>query len=212
MVKINKFTCFNCYNPKGSYLFLDSNKNLLPIYSLENKDDIYLDIGKSYNIIGLETLYRNRVSIHILKATKVSDEGVDIDLSIATEVNSFDNFYTIGQSTNENYVKSELTLYKATVFVSSYSYKSYTVNTSYIYRNKTYTTGTNEIDAANLHSLGVFNDGIWFRGTLDPYLLDEVKDKEAADSLAVTIYFTLAYLRNPDGKNMWSINVLEDYI
>ena len=212
VVKLNNFTCFNCYNPKGSYLFLDANKNLLPIYSLENKDDIYLDEGKSYNIIGLETLYRNRPSIHILKATKVSDEGVDIDLSSATEVTSFDSFYTIAQSTNENYVKSELTLYKATVFVSSYSYKSYTVNTSYVYRNKTYTTGTSEIDAANLHSLGVFNDGIWFRGTLDPYLLDEVKDQETADSLAITIYFTLAYLRNPDGKNMWSINVLEDYI
>ena len=212
VVKLNNFTYFNCYNPKGSYLFLDTNNNLLPIYSLENKDDIYLDEGKSYDIIGLETLYRNRPSIHILKVSKHSDEGVELDLTKAVEVSNFDNFYTIGQSTNENYVKSELTLYKATVFVSSYSYKSYTVNTSYIYRNKTYTTGTSENDAASLHSLSVFNDNIWYRGTLDPYLLDGVKDQATADSLAFIIYFTLAYLRTPNGLNMWSINILENYI
>lgn len=216
VVKMTGLTLINEYNHQaGSYLFVDQEGNLIPVFSVLNKDRTQLVNGKCYDIIGLESRYKNRPSFRILKLSNSSLDSKDFDFrNNVTEVTDLKQFYNLGYSDNESYVKSELTVYKADVYVSSYAEDKYTFNTSYFYDgvNKEYTTGNSQVNAASHYSLGIFNEDLDYKQTLLDFILNGIKDEEVAKTRKVTLYFTLAYLDTVDSKNMWRVNIFEDLV
>ena len=214
IVKMTGLTYFNKYNSAGSYLFLDQDGKIVPVYSLLDKDRTMLVEGQVYDIIGLESVYKYRPSFRILKVSKSSLDPVTFDFeNDAVEVTNLSSFYSIGEGTSEAYVNSELTIYKADVYVSSYGEDKYTINTSYhVNPNGGYTTGYSEVDAANHDSLGIFNEELDYKQVLLDYLIDGYSSEEDIQDLKVTLYFTLAYLNTVNKKNMWRVNIFEDVV
>ena len=84
----------------------------------------------------------------------------------AVEVNDLSFFYNL-KETSADYFTSQLTVFKATVYVSSFEsdYRKYSFNTtcSYHLSYKRYTTGTDEVDSARRGSLGISNEDIYKR-------------------------------------------------
>lgn len=213
VVKMSGLTYLNKYNSAGSYLFIDQEGNLVPVYSLLDKDRSLLQEGKCYDIIGLESAYKYRPSLRILKASLSSLDATSFDFrNNVTEVTNLQDFYNIGMGENEAYVRSELTVYKADVYVSSYADDKYTFNTQAYYIGGSYTTGNSQTNAASLYSLGIFNEDLDYKQTFLDYLLENCKSIEDLANVKLTLYFTLAYLDIVDGKNMWRVNVFEDLV
>ena len=217
VIKMTGLTYFNKYNSKGSYLFLDQEGKIVPIYSMLDKDRTLLEKGKVYDIIGLETMYRNRPSLRILKViknTELDPATLDFEEDIV-EAPYFEQFYDLAQSdTDMAYIKSELTVFSADVYVSRYAEDKYTISKSYYYDKSynEYTTGSTQVAAANHYALGVFNEELTYNQTLLDFLLENAKSEAECESLKVTLYFTLAYRDTVDGKNMWRVNIFEDLV
>ena len=216
VIRMTGLTLINEYNHQaGSDLFVDQEVNLVPVFSCLNKDRTQLVIGKCYDVIGLESRYKNRPSFRILKLFDSSLDAQEFDFrNNVTEVTNLKDFYNMGFSSNDNYVLSELTVYKADVYVSQYAADKYTFNTSYYYDQsyKEYTTGSSQVNAANHYALGIFNEDLDYKQTLLDFLINEAKDEDTVKSLRVTLYFTLAYLDTVDSKNMWRVNIFEDLV
>lgn len=218
IVKLNGLTYFNKYNSAGSYYFLDRNSELVPIYSLLDKDRSALIEGKVYDIIGFESLYNGRPSLRILEVIpNTSEDPTSFDFSNAVEMTSTDEFYKINpyqSGYEEQYYSSVTTIYKMDAYVSRYADDKYTFNTSYYYdlTNKEYTTGSSQVNAANRKSLGMFNEDLTFKQVFADFVLENAESEEECEELKVTIYFTLAYLDKVDGKYMWRVNVFEDLV
>lgn len=216
VVKFSSLTCFNCYNNKaGSYLFLDANGDLVPVYSYLQKDKSNISLGYVYDVIGLATTYNYRPSLRIMKITKVDKTPCKFDyVNNVEKIGDLSGFYDIKPGDNEQYVKSELTMYSADVYVSCYANDKYTFNTNYwVGRDEhNYTTGVSQADAANKKSLGIFNENLDYKQTLTDFIIDGCKDDEEVRQKKVTLYFTLAFVDTVDGKSMWRVNVLEDLV
>ncbi len=216
IVNFTGLTYLNKYNSAGSYLFTDQEGNLVPVYSLVDKDRYSLVQGQCYDIIGLESVYNYRPSLRILKVNKSELESVDYDFeNDSVELNNLTTLYSVKQGTN-SYPRSELTIYSAEVYVSSYRNdpEKYSFNTTYYYNNsyKKYMTGSDAVDAARHNSIGVFNENIAFNQTLLDFDITECKSVEAVEACKVTLYFTLAYLDTVDSKSMWRVNIFEDLV
>ena len=217
VVRFNRLTYFNKYNSAGSYLFLDKDGKIVPAYSLLDKDKASLEEGKVYDIIGLESMYLGRPSLRILKVITNDSDVALFDLSSATTVTDLHPFFNLSlDNGGDSYKLSELTVYKADVYVSRYANDKYTFNTSYFTNtNKDYdkfTTGNTVEDAANKYSLGMFNESLDYKSIFYGWVLEEAKTTDEADARKVTIYFTLARADKVNGKNMWRVNVLEDLV
>ena len=219
VVRYNQLTYFNKYNSAGSYLFLDKDGKIVPIYSLLDKDRPSLEEGKVYDIIGLESMYLGRPSLRILKVIHNDAEPVlEPDESVFQPVTTNFNWaYTLTMGSGKDYRESELIIFEADVYVSRYyNEDKYSINTSYFQNsNKDYdkfTTGNTPIDAANKRSLGVFNENLSYNGTFAGWVLEEAKTAEEAAARRVKIYFTLVRCDQVDSKNMWRVNILEDYV
>ena len=216
IVRLNGLTYFNKYNSKGSYYFLDQESNLVPIYSLEDKDRYSLQLGKVYDIIGLESLYKGRPSLRILEVKANSTvEPASFDFTEATEVSDIKHFYSVNEnnaSYKEEFFNSVTTIYKMDVYVSSYAADKYTFNTSYYKSGNVYTTGNSQTDAAHRWSLGVFNENLDYKQTFLDFELGNASTPEECEELKLTLYFTLGFLDKADGKAMWRANVFEDLV
>lgn len=216
IVKFTGLTYFNKYNEKaGSYYFLDQDGMIVPVYSLLDKDGASLIKGNCYDIYGYETLYLDRPSLRILDVSKSNHEPVEFNFDEnVTEINSVANFYNIGQSKNDSYRKSELTVYKADLYVSTYGADKYTVNTTYIYDSYSheYTTGSTQVNSASLKSLGIFNEDLDYKQLFLNFIINTAESVEEVESKKVTLYFTLARLDTVDKSNYWRINVFEDLV
>ena len=216
IVRLNGLTYFNKYNSKGSYYFLDQESNLVPIYSLEDKDRPSLQLGKVYDIIGLESLYKGRPSLRILEVKANSTvEPASFDFREATEVSDIKHFYSVNEnnaSYKEEFFSSVTTIYKMDVYVSSYAADKYTFNTSYYKSGNVYTTGNSQTDAAHRWSLGVFNEDLDYKQTFLDFELGNASTPEECEELKLTLYFTLGFLDTVDGKAMWRANVFEDLV
>lgn len=214
IVKLNALTFFNKYNSAGSYYFLDQDGKLVPVYSLLDKDRSSLQEGKVYDIIGVESLYKGRPSLRILKVT--SNLGADpssFDFSNAVEKETTKYFYNVNSehaSYQDEFYNSVTTIYKMNVYVSRYAADKYTFNESYYKINKEYTTGNSQVTAAQHYSLGVFNEDLDYKQIFIDFVLENATSEEECVSL--TLYFTLAYLDTVDGKEMWRVNVFEDLV
>lgn len=215
VIKMTGLTYFNKYNSAGSYLFIDRDGEIVPIYSMLDMARDVLIKGQCYDIIGLETLYRNRPSLRILDVSRSSLEGVSFDFeNNVTEVTSLNSFYSIKKGTSENYVRSELTVYKVDAYVSRYAEDSYTFNTSFYYDStrKEFTTGSSQVNAANKNALGIFNEDLTYKQILLDYLLENCSSQSECEDKKVTLYFTLAFADVVDGKTMWRVNIFEDLV
>ena len=217
VVKFTGLTYFNKYNDAGSYLFLDQEGKIVPVYSLLDKDRASLIEGKVYDIIGLESMYYNRPSLRILKVDVNNDAAAQkYDfVNDVTSITSLDQFFDLTMSsTNLNYIKSELTVYSAEVYVSRYTEEQYSFNTSYYYDNtfKEYTTGSSLQAIAEHKSLRIYNDNLTYNQTLMDFLLEDCQSDEECSSSKVTLYFTLTDIEVAFGKNVWRVNIFEDLV
>ena len=216
VVKFTSLTCFNCYNNQaGSYLFLDSNGDLVPVYSYLQKDKANISLNYVYDVIGLATTYNYRPSLRIMKISKVDLTPSKFDFEKNVEnIEDLSGFYDIKPGNNDEYVRSELTMYSADVYVSYYASDKYTFNTNYwVGRDEhKYTTGTSQVDAANKKSLGIFNEDLDYKQTLVDFVIDGCKSDEEVREKKVTLYFTLAFVDTVDGKSMWRVNIFEDLV
>lgn len=214
IVKLNALTYFNKYNSAGSYYFLDQEGKLIPVYSLLDKDRSSMQEGKVYDIIGVESLYKGRPSLRILKVT--SNLGADpssFDFSNAVEKETTKYFYNVNSehtSYQDEFYNSVTTIYKMDVYVSRYAADKYTFNESYYKINKEYTTGNSQVSAAQHYSLGVFNEDLDYKQIFIDFVLENATSEE--ECVGLTLYFTLAYLDTVDGKEMWRVNVFEDLV
>ena len=216
VIKMNALTYFNKYNDAGSYYFLDQEGKLVPIYSLLDKDRSSLQVGKVYDITGLETIYKGRPSLRILEVSiNLSAEPASFDFADAVSRENTKYFYSVNSdnsSYKDEFYNSVTTVYKMDVYVSEYAYDKYTFNSSYFEYNKTFTTGNSQVSAAQHYSLGVFNEDLEYKQLFLDFDLANAKTSEEADSLKLTLYFTLAFLDTVDGKKMWRVNVFEDLV
>lgn len=216
IVKMSSLTCYNCYNSgAGSYLFLDKEGNLIPVYSFLNKDRSLISIGSTYDVICFSTTYNYRPSLRILKLTKTSDLPVRFDYDEnVVDSNDLTKFYNIKPGNDETYVRSELTMYKADVYVSYYANDKYTFNTKYFVGSDEhkYTTGTSQQDAANKKSLGVFNQDLDYKQTFLDFVIDDCNSAQEVNEKKVTLYFTLAFVDTVGGESMWRVNVIEELV
>lgn len=214
IVKLNALTYFNKYNSAGSYYFLDQEGNLVPVYSLLDKDRSSLEEGKVYDIIGVESLYKGRPSLRILEVTpNLGADPASFDFSNAVEKETTKYFYNVNSehaSYKDEFYNSVTTIYKMDVYVSRYAADKYTFNESYYKINKEYTTGNSQVTAAQHYSLGVFNEDLDYKQIFIDFVLENATSEEECVSL--TLYFTLAYLDTVDGKEMWRVNVFEDLV
>lgn len=216
IIKMASLTYFNKYNDAGSYYFLDQDGKLVPIYSLLDKDRSSLEVGKVYDIIGFESLYKGRPSLRILEVSlNFSSEPASFDFAEAVSRDNTKYFYSVNKD-NASYIdefySSVVTVYKMDVYVSSYAYDKFTFNNSYYEYNKSFTTGNSQVAAAQHYSLGVFNEDLEYKQLFTDFDLANAKSKEEADNLQLTLYFTLAFLDTVDGKKMWRVNVFEDLV
>ena len=217
VVEIKGLTYFNVYNKEaGSYLFVDQQGQLIPVFSALNKDRSSLEQGKCYDIVGLESMYNGRPSFRILSVKLSEFEATEFDFENSTvKLDSLNPIYNIGE-TSTQYPLSEFTLYSADVLVSTYwdgSKNRYTFNTNCWVVNKKCTTGTSSNDAADKYSLDVFNvEEIDYNQSLVNYLINDCSSKEEAEDYRVTLYFTLSRLETVNHKNQWRVNVIEDLI
>ena len=216
VVRFNSLTYFNKYNSAGSYLFLDKDGKIVPVYSLLDLARPSLQEGTVYDIIGLESMYLGRPSLRILKVISSDETASAFDLNDAVEVTDLKPFYSLSMESGASYKTSELTVYKADVYVSRYANDKYTFNTSYFVNGKNYddkyTTGNTMNDAVSKYSLGMFNESLDFNSTFYGWVLEEAKTDDDAKARKVTIYFTLARNDKVDGKTFWRVNVLEDLV
>ncbi len=216
IVKMTGLTYFNKYNSAGSYLFLGSDSKIVPVYSLDDNARSNLVKDQVYDIIGFESMYKGRPSLRILKVIENSvDEPTIYDfMNLPTKVENLSSFYQISTHSGESYKKSELTVYEAEVYVSQYALNKYTLSSSYYYdaSSKCYTTGSSQVNAANHNALGVFNENLDYKQVFDALLINLCETEEEVKECKFTVYFTLAYLDNVDGKNMWRVNVFEDLV
>lgn len=215
IVRLNGLTYFNKYNSAGSYYFLDKAGKMVPIYSLLDKDRSSLQLGKVYDIIGLESMYLNRPSLRILQVianTEVDPVSFDFENNVNL-ANNTTSFYHINEGDwKEDYYDSAITVYKMDAYVSRYTNDDYTINTTYYLYNKEYTTGSTKNNAAIHNSLGVFNEDLTYKQTLLDFLLENASSDEECQELKVTLYFTLAFLDKVEGKYMWRVNIFEDLV
>jgi hypothetical protein len=218
IVRMNDLSFLSFYNSAGSYLFIDKNGKIIPVYTFNNKDSFNISSTNLMTVIAVETMYKNRPSLRLL-SVDYDDEKEKNDFDFVNdviEVSDFSSFANIGFSSDDNYRKSELSIYKADVYVSSYAYDKYTINTSYYSYKESghtyYTTGNSQVNASKHDSLGVFNENCTYNGYFDDYLIDYCTSEEEVKDCQFTIYFTLAYLDRVDGKNMWRVNVFTDMI
>ena len=217
VVEIKGLTYFNVYNKDaGSYLFVDQEGQLIPVFSALNKDRSSLEQGKCYDIVGLESMYNGRPSFRILSVKRSELEATEFDFENSTvKLDSLNPIYNIGESSSQ-YPLSEFTLYSADVLVSTYwdgSKNRYTFNTTCWVVNKSCTTGTSSNDSADKYSLDVFNvEEIDYNQSLVNYLINDCSSKEEAEAYRVTLYFTLSRLETVNHKNQWRVNVIEDLI
>lgn len=216
VIKMNALTYFNKYNDAGSYYFLDQEGKLVPIYSLLDKDRSSLQVGKVYDITGLETIYKGRPSLRILEVSiNLGAEPASFDFADAVSRENTKYFYSVNSDNStykDEFYNSVITVYKMDVYVSEYAYDKYTFNSSYFEYNKTFTTGNSQVSAAQHYSLGVFNEDLEYKQLFLDFDLANAKTSEEADNLKLTLYFTLAFLDTVDGKKMWRVNVFEDLV
>lgn len=216
VIKMNALTYFNKYNDAGSYYFLDQEGKLVPIYSLLDKDRSSLQVGKVYDITGLETIYKGRPSLRILEVSiNLGAEPASFDFADAVSRENTKYFYSVNSDNStykDEFYNSVTTVYKMDVYVSEYAYDKYTFNSSYFEYNKTFTTGNSQVSAAQHYSLGVFNEDLEYKQLFLDFDLANAKTSEEANSLKLTLYFTLAFLDTVDGKKMWRVNVFEDLV
>ena len=216
IIKMPSLTYFNKYNDAGSYYFLDKDGKLVPIYSLLDKDRSSLQEGKVYDIIGFESLYKDRPSLRILGVSINSEsDPASFDFANAVSKENTKYFYNVNSensSYKEEFYNSATTIYKMDVYVSSYAYDKFTFNNSYYEYNKSFTTGNSQVAAAQHYSLGVFNEDLEYKQLFTDFDLATASSKEEADNLHLTLYFTLAFLDTADGKKMWRVNVFEDLV
>lgn len=217
IIRMNGLTYFNKYRKAGSYYFLDREGDLVPVYSLLDKDRSSLMLGNTYDIIGLESLYNGRPSLRILEVIHSDLDSVEYDLSKAIEKTDMSYFYNINPNKTdylEKYYNSVTVVYKMDVYVSRYTDDDYTFNVSYHYDrvNKEFTTGNSQVDAANHNSLGMSNENLDYNETFYDYALELAESEEEIEQYKVTIYFTLALLKTVSGKEMWYANIFEDYV
>lgn len=215
VVKFEGLSYFNKYNSAGSYLFLDKNGKVVPIYSFLDKDRTSLVKGGCYDIIALESMYRNRPSLRVLSISKSKSNFVDFNYyQDAVELNDVSPLIDINPDKNmDAYKISELTVYKADVYVSMFlNDDKYTFNTSYSYDyvSKCYTTGTTKEKASIYHSLLVSNEDATYNQLFADYLLNNCNSDLEAQNSILTVYFTLSYLDTANHEYMWRANVIED--
>lgn len=215
VVKFEGLSYFNKYNSAGSYLFIDKNGKVVPIYSFLDKDRTSLVKGGCYDIIALESMYRNRPSLRILSISKSKSNFIDFNYyQDAVELNDVSPLIDINPDKNmDAYKISELTVYKADVYVSMFlNDDKYTFNTSYSYDyvNKCYTTGTTKEKASIYHSLLVSNEDATYNQLFADYLLNNCNSDLEAQNSILTVYFTLSYLDTANHEYMWRANVIED--
>lgn len=214
VIRMTGLTYFNKYNSAGSYLFLDQQGNIVPVYSYLDKDRTSLVKGHCYDIIGLETLYTNRPSLRVLKVVPSTLEPVTFDfVNDVVSLDTVNQFYNLKQSTSEEYVKSELTVYKVHGYVSSYGDDKYTFNVAY-YKgvDGVYTTGDTENNAVNHYSLGIFNEDLDYKQTLLDFDISRCSSEEEVKDKALDLYFTLARVEQKNKKNYWRINIFEELV
>ena len=216
IVKMTGLSYFNKYNSKGSYLFLDRNGKIVPVYSLDDNARIYFSEQGVYDIIGFESMYKGRPSLRILKVTSNSEvEKVSFDFAnSSTNIDNLSQFYQLDTTKGEQYKLSELTVYSAEVYVSQYAKDKYTFNTSYYWdaSAKHYTTGSSQANAASHNSLGIFNEDLDYKHLFDDLQIDLCSTEDEVKNCKFTIYFTLAYLDTVDSKHMWRVNVFEEMV
>ena len=217
VVEIKGLTYFNVYNKEaGSYLFVDQKGQLIPVFSVLNKDRSSLEKGKCYDIVGLESMYNGRPSFRILSVKLSELTPTEFDFENSTiKLDSLTPIYSISE-TSSQYPLSEFNLYSADVLVSTYydgSKNRYTFNTDCWVINNKCTTGTSSTDSANKYSLDVFNvEEIDYNQSLINYVINDCSSKEEAEEYRVTLYFTLSRLETVNHKNQWRVNVIEDLI
>ena len=215
VVKFEGLSYFNKYNSAGSYLFIDKNGKVVPIYSFLDKDRTSLVKSGSYDIIALESMYRNRPSLRILSVNKSKSNFVEFDYyNDAVELDDVYPLIDINPDKNmDAYKISELTVYKADVYVSMFlNDDKYTFNTSYSIDcvNKVYTTGTTKENASLYHSLLVSNENATYKQLFLDYLLNNCSSDLEAKNSILTVYFTLSYLDTANHQYMWRANVIEE--
>ena len=217
LVEIKGLTYFNMYNKEaGSYLFVDQEGQLIPVFSALNKDKSALEQGKCYDIVGLESMYNGRPSFRIESVHLSESEPQEFDFENSTvKLTDLNPIYEIGENSSA-YPKSEFNLYSVDAYVSTYfdgSKTRYTFNSTYFKVGNKYTTGTNENDSATKKSLDVFNvDEIDYNQSLINYVIDDCTSDEEVESMKVTLYFTLTRLETVNHLNRWRVNVIEDLI
>ena len=218
IVKLNNLTYFNKYNSAGSYYFLDQEGKLVPVYSLLDKDRSLMQEGKVYNIIGLESMYKGRPSLRILEVSStlgVDPSSFDFSSSVSRDTTKY--FYNVNRDNSlfaDEFYNSVTTVYKMDVYVSSYAEDKYTFNDTATYDsvNKCYTTGNDQVGAARLYSLGIFNENLDHKQILLDFLVSQASTKEECEEYKLTLYFTLAFLDTVDSKKMWRVNIFEDLV
>ena len=214
IVKLNSLTYFNKYNSAGSYYFLDQEGKLVPVYSLLDKDRSYMEEGKVYDIIGLESLYKGRPSLRILEVKIVlGADPASFDFANAVERDTTKYFYSVNSENTlykDEFFNSVTTIYKMDVYVSRYDNDKYTINNSYYKINKEYTTGNTQVSASQHYSLGVFNEDLDYKQIFLDFVLENASSEEECTSL--TLYYTLAFLDTVDSRKMWRVNVFEDLV
>lgn len=216
IVRLNALTYFEKYNDAGSYYFLDQDGQLVPIYSLLDKDRSNMQLGKVYDIIGIESIYQGRPSLRILEVTpNLEVDPASFDFTSAIERENTKYFYNVNSTSisyQDEFYNSVTTVYKMDVYVSSYAYDKYTFSDTYYKYNKTFTTGSSQVAASQHYSLGVFNSDLDRKQIFTDLDLANADSEEDCESLKFTIYFTLCYLDTVDGKEMWRVNVFEDLV
>lgn len=213
--KMKGLTYFNKYNSAGSYLFLDQDNNIVPVFSDLDKDRASLVKGQVYDIIGLESLYRYRPSFRILDISPSTSEAVEYDFdNDVIELTTTKDLYRLNPENNmEAYKVSELQVYKMTGYVSCYrNDDKYSINTEY-YKDtssKEYSTGVDGNAVSDHYSLLVFNEDVTYKQLFADFVINGCKTEDEVLSKQVTFYFTLAFNETLNKREVWRVNIIEE--
>ena len=216
IVKMTALSYFNKYKKQGSYLFLDKNSKIIPVYTLEDNARSELAAHDVVDIIGFETLYEGRPSLRVLdvqESTTSTKAEYDFDNS-PTNVSNFNEFYQLDASDGDVYKYSGLNVYTAEVYVSQYANDKYTINTNYYYdqAKKCYTTGSSLSNAVSHKSLMLSNESLDYKHLFDGWQIDLCSTVEEVASSKIRIYFTLVEIHTCDSTDYWMVNVIEDKV
>ena len=215
IVTFKGLTYLTKYNEAGSYLFTDQSGNIVPVYSLEDKDRSYLVKGLCYDIIGLESQYGFRPSFRILKVNKSELSPVDFDFeNNVTTVTDLSSLNQIKEGTS-SYPRSQLTIYKADMYVSSYenNAEKFALNTKYYKSGSYYYAARNDTDIVTQKAIGVFNSkDCYDHQTFADFDISSISDESLLTDKKVTIYFGLALTGTAYRTSYWRVNVFEDLV